>query len=134
MTGMQRDSSWTVARARLLLTSRGPRREAGRYNDGQEGETRTQPQTMEREPLGCVTEVLVALGLVGVRAGGVGATAAYLFLPRRASTSSSGFSECHWAMGLLGLASMSDQCRSSVPVALLPTKILPMASFLPSLS
>ena len=32
------------------------------------------------------------------------------------------------------LASMSDQCRSSVPVELKPVKILPMASFLPSLS
>lgn len=58
----------------------------------------------------------------------------YLFFPRAASTSSSGFSECHWAMGRRGLASMSDQCRSSVPVELKPVKILPMASFLPSLS
>lgn len=53
---------------------------------------------------------------------------------RAASTSSSGCSGCHWAMGRRGLASMSDQCFSPAPVDLLPTKIFPMASFLPILS
>lgn len=53
---------------------------------------------------------------------------------RAASTSSSGCSGCHWAMGRRGLASMSDQCLSPAPVDLLPTKIFPMASFLPILS
>lgn len=51
-----------------------------------------------------------------------------------ASTSSSGCSGCHWAMGRRGLASMSDQCFSPAPVDLLPTRIFPMASFLPILS
>lgn len=119
---------------RLLFAPRGPQREAGRCRGGR-GADEDAAADSGGEPLGCVTEVSAAPGPAGVRAGGAGkAPAAYLFLPSRASTSSSGFSECHWAMGLRGLASMSDQCRSSVPVALLPTKILPMASFLPSLS
>lgn len=57
-----------------------------------------------------------------------------VFMPTTASTSSSGCSVCHWAMGLRGLASMSDQWRNSAPVALHPTKTFPIASFLPSLS
>lgn len=60
------------------------------------------------------------------------------FLAKRpasvASMSSSSFRVCHWAIGRRGLASMSDQCFSSVPEALLPIKIFPMASFLPILS
>jgi len=90
----------------------------------------------KNETKGCVTEVSVALGRFDCpqcRAALAGSSS-YLFFPRAASTSSSGFSECHWAMGRRGLASMSDQCRSSVPVALQPVKILPMASFFPSLS
>lgn len=59
---------------------------------------------------------------------------AYFLVESWASTSSSGFRTCHWAMGLLGLASISDQWRSSVPELLRPTKTLPMASFLPILS
>lgn len=51
-----------------------------------------------------------------------------------ASMSSSSFRVCHWAIGRRGLASMSDQCFSSVPEALLPIKIFPMASFFPILS
>lgn len=47
---------------------------------------------------------------------------------------SGGRSECHWAMGRRGLASMSAQCRSPAPPAAAPTATLPMASFLPSLS
>lgn len=53
---------------------------------------------------------------------------------RAASTSSSGCSGCHWAMGRRGLAIMSDQCFSPAPEDLVPTKIFPMASFLPILS
>lgn len=85
---------------------------------------------------GCVTEVSVALGRSDRPRCHTALTSrsSYLFFPRAASTSSSGFSECHWAMGRRGLASMSDQCRSSVPVELQPVKILPMASFFPSLS
>lgn len=93
-------------------------------------------QNKKTKTKGCVTEVSVALGCFDCpqcRAALAGRSS-YLFFPRAASTSSSGFSECHWAMGRRGLASMSDQCRSSVPVALQPVKILPMASFFPSLS
>lgn len=49
-------------------------------------------------------------------------------------TRSGGRSECHWAMGRRGLASMSAQCRRPAPPAAAPTATLPMASFLPSLS
>lgn len=59
---------------------------------------------------------------------------AYFLAASCASTSSSGFSTCHWAIGLRGLASMSDQWRNSVPELLRPTNTLPMASFLPILS
>lgn len=44
---------------------------------------------------------------------------------RAPSTSSSGWSGCHWAMGRRGLASMSDQCFRPAPVDLLPTQIDP---------
>lgn len=42
----------------------------------------------------------------------------YFLTASMASTSSSTCRVCHWAMGRLGLASMSDQCRSSAPVLL----------------
>uniref|UniRef100_A0ACB8FPI6 Uncharacterized protein n=1 Tax=Sphaerodactylus townsendi TaxID=933632 RepID=A0ACB8FPI6_9SAUR len=42
----------------------------------------------------------------------------YFFAASIASTSSSCCKVCHCAMGRLGLANMSDQCRSSAPVLL----------------
>ncbi len=66
---------------------------------------------------------------------GVGLRLLYFFwAASRESTSSSGLSTCHWAMGLLGLASISDQWRISVPELFKPTNTLPIASFLPILS
>lgn len=56
------------------------------------------------------------------------------FSPRALSTTSGGCRLCHWARGRRGLDSMSDQCRSWLPVARQPRKSLPMGSFLVTLS
>lgn len=58
----------------------------------------------------------------------------HFLLEISALTSSSGWRLCHCAIGLRGLASMSDQWRCSVPALLLPSSTFPMASFFPILS
>jgi hypothetical protein len=45
--------------------------------------------------------------------------------------SSGSLSECHWAIGRRGDASISDQCRNSVPVALQPRTTFPIGSDVP---
>lgn len=56
-----------------------------------------------------------------------------LFRPRARAPHFSGISwrPCHWAIGRRGLASMSLQCRSSVPVELQPRMTWPMGSDVP---
>lgn len=46
-------------------------------------------------------------------------------------SSSGSFSVCHWAIGLRGDASMSDQCLNSVPEALYPRTTFPIGSDVP---